>query len=234
MEATMSTQHQGGPRSKRTFLDHASVFGLSNLLAFLLLLYPGSALAVSILINFDSLSVPVALSTQFAAQGVVFNSGLADNNTFGAQVVVPSSPNYVRFGDGFTITFVDPANSAVNATTDFVSYENLGLHSGGQYDGYTVSVRNLLGVEIGTFTVPPEGPGAEIAPFPTSFSIAGIHSLVFSRTTNPLGSGIVGFDDLQFNAVTAVRAVPEPASGLLLVGGLAGLGLLRRRVARYR
>jgi hypothetical protein len=182
------------------------------------------------LINFDSLTVPVNLGTQFVAQGVLFAGGLADNQTFGGQVIIPSAPNYVRFSDPFTVTFVDPSNSAVPATTDFVSYENIGLHSGGQFDGYTVSVRNAQDEEIATATVPPTGPGAEVTPFTTTFSIGGIHSLVFTRITNPNGSGTIGFDDLRFGALVPVASLASirpnaGAQGKTLLVRLTGANL---------
>jgi hypothetical protein len=192
-----------------------------------------AALAVPVTIDFESIVSPGdTLSTQFVAQGVVLNSlGSVGNDTFGGVVIVPSPSNYVGFGDGLTITFVDPANPAVPAVTDSVSFANLGLlSSAALYDGYTVSARNISGVEIGSATVPPIGPSQARAVFDTSFSVAGIHSLVFTRITNPNfpGGGIVAFDTLRFESVTPV---PEPAAPWSLGLAMAGLVALRRSVA---
>ena len=127
-----------------------------------------------------------------------------------------------------TITFVDPTDPGVDATTDFVSFANLGIHSISSYNGMTISVQDLLGGEIATATVPPVGPFIEMAPFTTSFSLPGIHALVFTQIINPTADSIVGFDDLSFNAVSPV---PEPGTALLFGVGMAGLGLLRPRTA---
>lgn len=191
----------------------------------------GAAAAAQVPVDFDSLTAPVALADQFTAQGVVFEIATVINQSFGGQVVIPSGTNYVAFGDGFTITFVDPTNPSVAAVTDSVSFANLGIHSGGQYDGFTVSARNLSGTELGSATVQPVNAGSEILPYDTSFAFAGIHSLVFARITNPTGAGIVGLDSLRFEAVTAVTAVPLPATLWLLAPAVAGLARRRRRVA---
>src|SRR6187402_2448563 len=122
---------------------------------------PGVTLAIALVINFDTLS-PGTVDTQFAAQGVVFSGDIVvRNDNFSGTVIVPSGSNYVTFSTGMTITFVDPTHSGDDATTDFVSFVNLGLHSAGTYNGLTVSVRNLLGVELATATIPPAGPSVE-------------------------------------------------------------------------
>jgi hypothetical protein len=187
-----------------------------------------AASAAPISVDFDSLSPPVSLDTQFAGLGVVFSVASVTNQTFGGQVIVPSGSNYVAFGDGFSITFVDPNDITTAAVTDAVSIANLGIGSLGQYDGYTVSVRNLSGVEIGTATVLPVNQGSSISPYDTSFEIAGIHSLLFTRLTNPNGAGIVGIDSLRFEPVTAV---PVPAALWLFAPVVAGLAGMRRRAS---
>lgn len=200
---------------------------LKSLLASFALLCSGSAFAETIVtVDFDSLGVPTTLNTQFADLGVVFNVATVTNANFGGQVVVPSGANYVAFGDGFTITFVDPTNSAVAAVTDGVALANLGAHSLAQYDGYTVSVRDLAGAELASATVAPVNSGSEVVPFNTVFPVTGIHSLVFTRLTNPNGAGIVGFDTLRFLPVTAV---PVPAALFLFAPALGVLAMRRRR-----
>lgn len=199
---------------------------LKSLLAWTCMTCSGAALATPVSVDFDSLATPVALTSQFAGLGVIFDVASVSSQSFGGQVVIPSGSNYVAFGDGFTITFVDPGNSALAAVTDSVSFANLGVHSLGQFDGYTVSVRNLSGVEIGAATVLPVNQGSEVLPVDTSFSVAGIHSLVFARLTNPNGAGIVGIDSLRFEPVTAV---PIPASLWLFAPIIAGLARIRRR-----
>jgi hypothetical protein len=70
----------------------------------------------------------------------------------------------------------------------------------------------------------------------------GLNALLYEATANPespvysLVSNYDGLDNSSFGLVTEFEAtvIPEPASGLLLCGGLALLGALRRNRARSR
>ena len=56
---------------------------------------------------------------------------------------------------------------------------------------------------------------------PTSMEYTRLNDMFFTNGTDPLGAGV--------DSLVASQAVPEPTSGLLLLLGVAGLALRRRR-----
>jgi hypothetical protein len=203
----------------------------------------GAAPAGAAVIDFDGLpyttpTAVVPLSDQYASLGVLFEGGVGSINTFGNVIVLPSDPDgfnvgYMRLDQVQTIRFVDPTNSAVDAVTNFVSFDNLGLiASGGVYDGFTAQAFDLNGLLLGQATINAIGPFAGRSPFQTSFSFEGIHRIVATQIE---AGGMAPIDNLTFGPLTTAQAgaVPEPATWLTMIVGFAAVGVMvRRRVAR--
>ncbi|MBL8772136.1 MAG: PEPxxWA-CTERM sorting domain-containing protein [Phenylobacterium sp.] len=200
-----------------------------------------AATAQATTIDFDSLpySTPgavVELNTQFAHLGVLFEAGVGSIDTFGGVIILPGDPDgtnigYMRLGAPQTIRFVDPSNSAVNATTNFVSFDNLGLiASAGEYSGFTARAFDLNGNLLGETTVAPAGPAQARAVFQTSLSFTGIHRITTTRIPSPIG-GMQPIDNLTFGPLTVVTpgGVPEPSTWAMMILGFAAAGHILRR-----
>lgn len=203
-----------------------------------------AATAEAAVIDFDGLaySTPssvVELNTQFAHLGILFENGVGSKDTFGGVIILPTDPDgtnlgYMRLGAPQTIRFVDPTNSAVNATTDFVSFDNLGLiASGGLYSGFNARAYDVNGNLLGETTVDPIGPLQARSPFTTSFSFAGIHRITTTRIVRQ-DVGMQPIDNLTFGPLTIVtpsQGVPEPSAwAMMILGfGLVGAGFRRGR-----
>lgn len=91
----------------------------------------------------------------------------------------------------------------------------------------TFSAFDDFGVQIGTLTIDIAGQGvtgqtAEDTFFGITFA-DGIRSIFISNS-----SGGLEVDHVQYGDMYVPSAVPLPAAGFLLLGGLAGLGALRR------
>jgi hypothetical protein len=213
-----------------------------------LLLTAGAASASVNLITFEepglvamsnspgsAVSAGAQLSNQFLATlGASFSSGasyvaVVDH---GFPSLTPTPPNIIggTGADGrldysavIRVAFFDPANTADQATTDHVRVlgDLFGLGSGtvtmnafDRFGGFLGSVSDTDNHPLG------QGPVLQL-------NLAGIQSVTFSGT-----SGTVGFDNFEFDTVTAVGGgVPEPASWALTIAGfgLAGAALRRRR-----
>lgn len=203
------------------------------------------ATARAAVIDFDSLPYPspasfLFLDSQFAHLGVLFEGGVGSNDTFGGVVVLPTDPDgtnrgYMRLGAPQTIRFVDPTNSAVNATTNFVSFDNVGLiASGGQYSGFTASAFDVSGNLLGQVTINPVGPFQSRSTFNTSLSFAGIHRITTTRIPSR-DVGMQPIDNLMFGPLTILsppgQGIPEPSAWVMMILGFAaaGVGLRRRR-----
>lgn len=216
-----------------------------------------SAQAAPITIDFDSLpgmlnspgtSVPLAsqLSGQFLSTlGVSFSSqasyvAVVNHNTppgcSGPGVCLTvSMPNVVggvksdgtlSYGTPVTISFFDLTNPTVKGITDFVSIRGDMVPLPGA--SATMEAFDALGQSLGSVSAFDSTVGLTL-----SINALGIHSLVLTQNSaNFLYDGTIGFDNLQFNAVSAVPQVPEPASLLLLGSGLMGLMWLRKRYRR--
>lgn len=208
-----------------------------------------AASAEATVIDFDDLAYPtptsvVELNTQFAHLGILFENGVGSKDTFGGVIILPTDSDgtnlgYMRLGAPQTIRFVDPTNSAVNATTDFVSFDNLGLiASGGLYSGFNARAYDVNGNLLGETTVDPVGPSQARSPFTTSFSFAGIHRITTTRIVRQ-DIGMQPIDNLTFGPLTIVtpaQAVPEPSTWatMILGFGLAGAALRRTRNVIFR
>lgn len=117
----------------------------------------------------------------------------------------------------FTVTFFDPANTATQAVTNFVSVRGDLAPAGG---AITLQAFDVNGSLIGSDAENDAG-GTTL-----SLSLAGINSV---RIT---GTGSVAFDDFRFNQVVAVAGgvAPEPATIALFAAGLLPVvGIIVRR-----
>jgi hypothetical protein len=183
-------------------------------------------------VNFDNVVSPMALSNQYAAQGVIFNQ-IEATGQFTTSVVPVSSPNYATpfyfSAAPGSLSFVDPANPSNGAITDSVTITLNGFNNvGGWFSGATIDAIDAFGNVIAgqTQTVAPTNGTAEPN---TNLTFTGqIQGLRFTNIPNPSGLGIFPFDDLTFGALTPV---PEPSMSMF---GIAGLALFSAWMARRR
>jgi len=194
-------------------------------------------------INFDNINASggnVALTNQYS--GVAFGSdsdgtagctnvsGCAFSimdaaNLSSAGVETNSSPNFAgatgNAGTSLTVTFSGPV------TLDSIDLLGLAAHSSGFYDGASITLFDG-GTQIGSaYAITAQGPNGTstaISPSLYTFDVSNVTSIVLTKTANTSGPGVFGFDDLTFIA----SGVPEPASFLLLGGGMTGLFFVRR------
>lgn len=179
-----------------------------------------SAHAVQI-IDFDSLSAGTDVTSQYASQGILFQNaqvfGLVEPGSTPPNTICGATGGVVDCIADITLTFVDPTNSAVMATTDYI--ESLFVHI--QLATNYLEAFDIFGVSLGKVLVP-ASPTQQVV----SFSASGIHSVVLH------GLGDVAFDNIQFNDVTvSVSNVPEPTIIALLCIGLVGYGFTRNQKA---
>ena len=183
-------------------------------------------------IDFDNLTGPVALTSQYASQGVIF-SEIEATAQFATSVVTVSSPNYATpfysNTDPGALWFTDPNDSSIEAYVTSVSITLNGYNNvGGWFDGATIEALDPGGSVIAgqTQTIPPTT-GTNYGSSTITFT-GDIHELVFNNILTSNGDlGIFPFDNLTFGAVTDV---PEPSTWLLaLLGAWMILGCGRRR-----
>src|SRR5581483_11891211 len=207
-----------------------------------LLLLGSIALAGATTINFDDLNTSggnVSLNSQYAgvtfdtvpngSSGCTGSSGcgfVARQDTTGG-VIVPSSPNYAAVsGNAGVNVFIDFA-----APAEVNSIDLLGLTGGGGgfYDGATITFLDSSNAAIGApVVINPVGPsGSTIGTSTMTFNVSNVSHIEISKVQNNNGAALFGFDNLVYTS-----SVPEPASMLMIGGGLGLLGLaLRRRKA---
>ena len=189
----------------------------------------GTSLCLAATINFDSLSGPVALTNQYASQGVMFDQ-IEATNQFATSVVAVSASNYATpfysNANPGMLSFVDPSNNAL-AYVGSVSITLNGYNNvGGWFDGATIEALDPSGSVIAgpTQTVNPSS-GANYGPTTITFT-GNVHALEFINILNPNGLGILPFDDVTFGSLTDT---PEPSTLMLIGASLLGVSLARHR-----
>ncbi len=127
----------------------------------------------------------------------------------------------LTYNDAFpiTISFWDPTNPSLPATTDFVSITG---HLWGSSFTVSFDAFDIFGNLVDSDS------GQDIGGRVYSVNADSIHTVRWSGVPTPTigGSGGAGLDLLKFNSVTPI---PEPSTFLLLGAGLVGLGFGGRR-----
>lgn len=200
-----------------------------------LVLAAGAGLSAAT-INFDDQATQptgiagVALTNQYAAEGVIFN--LIDaSQSFKSNVSPTSAPNYASpFFDttnAGSFFFVNPANPAQNAFVDQVSFTLLGLTSTmaapGNFSGATIealdSSGNVIAGQTQIINATSVTTGNEVLTFTGQ-----VHEILFTQTGGT--TGVLPFDDVTFGAVTPT---PEPGTLGLLGAAFVLAGCVKRR-----
>lgn len=176
-------------------------------------------------ITFDALPLGIEVGGSFASSGVLFESAVTLIPSGGAHtppLAICGGPPIPTCSEDTTLTFVDPLNSAVPATTDFITVFFLDV----QVPNNQLTAFDIDGNQIGQVIVPcsgfltcPEGKVQEI-----TLSVPGIHRVVLHSSND------VAYDTISFGDI--VSPVPEPGTLGLIVTGLVGLGLIGRRARR--
>jgi hypothetical protein len=143
--------------------------------------------------------------------------GHATSGTYGIGGV--SASGHLSYDSPFFVSFFNPANTAQQATTSSFSIrnDNIGL---GACCTMTLLGYDVFGALLGQASFP-DNSGSTL-----SLNLAGMHRVEVRGTTT------TAFDDVTFGQLTPfvpVASVPEPATLLLLLPGLAAVGLVTRR-----
>ena len=169
--------------------------------------------------NIPGSTVPVAsqLSNQLqSSTGATFgsDSSYVAVVNLGAGTTSPSlgiggvnSSGQLNYGVPIVVTFTDPNNDLIPATTDFVSIRGDTVPASGSA---TLEAFGVNGALLGSTSANDIAGGLTL-----TLSIAGIHSIRLSETVAD-----IAFDDLTFNDVTPI---PLPAALWLFGTGLLGL-----------
>lgn len=183
--------------------------------------------------NTPGVAVPVVsqLSDAFLlSDGVLFSSAAgyaAVVNHAPAPMITPpnliagvTASGILSYGTPLEISFFDPSSPSTLATTDFVSIRG----DRAPFPGATATMEifDIFGASLGSVSDSDSALGLTL-----SLSIPGIHSVRLTQNSAGVGfDGTIGFDNLEFNAVTAV---PLPAALPLFALGLLGVGCRRYR-----
>lgn len=175
-----------------------------------------SAFTSSTLINFNAVANEGAVGSQYAADGVTFSGALVGMTNPGDNDMFPSSGGVIAsnwsyahghsLGQTFTVTF----SSLVSQVGFNIEDWSTQVTSVALFNGST-SLGSLILANTNDFNAAFRGVGDS----------AGFDRMVFTEGTEV--NGFFAIDDLRFTPAAA--PVPEPANLVLLLAGLAALGL---------
>lgn len=165
------------------------------------------------------------------------NGQLTDNDAnYIGKAGVPDYGGYVSVNDGSPIVITYTLNTTINALGyDLTTIDTFGAWFDNRCSQeYTVSVEyvNNPGVFTqlgGTFSIPNAGGQGQSTHLQLANDVGGafatgVSAIRFSLDTVDNWNGYREID------VGGVATIPEPASGLLVIAGAIGLGLLRRKI----
>ena len=194
-----------------------------NLLLAASFLTLASAAGAQTVINFDNLSDGSVVTTQYA--GVEFSSSTGFTNYVTAQNQYNASkPNFICSGPiGRGINCSSPTIVTFLSAVTNVSLKGMGINDVGNMKVAQVDLYNGA-TFLGSQDILGNGQGFDPL-FIDLMSWGTITRLELNNITDVAG---IGWDDFAYTAGN-MSAVPEPASVVLLVTGLAGIVVVRRR-----
>ena len=199
-----------------------------------------AALCGATTINFDDASTGVLTTFYTGSDGVTF-SGQSDGSggctsTSGCEFKVVAAsggtttetdPNFVALTGNNGVVLEVSFNAPV--TLNSIDLLGMGAGSGGFYDNGTIELFNSSNAEIGSAFNISSVTQSSTAISPSTYNFGNVANVsYFTISRGSANSGLLGFDDLNYTP----SGVPEPASFLLIGGGMIGVLLARRRKIR--
>lgn len=179
---------------------------------------PGAAIPTNSQLTNQYLASDGVSFTSLAGYAALVNHGNGNPTASIPNIIGGTMPaGALNYSAPITISFFDVANTSIMATTDTFKIQGdwFPLGSGQVF----AEAFGLNGNSLGT-TSDTDNKVFGVSGPVLQFNINGIHSVIISGD-----SGTVGFDQLEYGALTPapVSSVPEPSTVLLLTSGLLGL-----------
>lgn len=193
----------------------------------LTMLISAAAFAGHVEINFDEWGnqglTGIAITNQYAADGVLFSSTAGNVN------YVTTQPAYLSTPPNFICT--GPIGGSINCTAETIlnfsaPVQNL------NFDGMGVNnTGNVASIDVftnGSFNSTVQVVGAGQGFSPDHIDLSAFSNITEIRIYNITDGGGIGWDTFQYDTSTST---PEPGSLLLLGTGVVGLfGVVRRKL----